>query len=381
MTEPLESIPAESVQIKQREMSLLPLHLVFIGMALLFLILGSILQHYDFKIGILATEFGMLVIPATLYMKVRGNSISRQFQFNLPKGSDIWKMILASLFFVPTVAFLNGMLNVWLMYGLKIEAPQIPLETGALAPIITFLIAAATPGFCEEFVFRGLLLTEYQKKMGYFQAALISALLFGMFHYNVMNFFGPFALGLLFAWVMQVTNSIWLAMLGHMINNTIAVVMLYVTAGADPEQASKAIDQLGNLWPLAAAGALIMIGIIALLTVGVSYLLLMSIRKQHLKPDDQLQINERLFVVTASEKYTLQLCEQFSDGTISDSIDTTYDKLYQNKSVRLLNRHWAHRNWDTKLRLKEWWPVLICAMMYVGVNILNIIALTSDVAK
>ena len=380
MTEPIEG-HLEPQKNLESEMRLLPLHLVFIGMALLFLILGSLLQHYDFKIGILATEFGMLVIPATLYMKFRKNSIREQFKFNLPKLSDVWKMVLASLLFVPTVAFLNGMLNVWLMYGLQIEAPQIPLETGLFAPIITFLIAAATPGFCEEYVFRGLLLTEYQKKMGYFQAALISALLFGMFHYNVMNFFGPFALGLLFAWVMQVTNSIWLAMLGHMINNTMAVVLLYVNAGADPEQATQAIEQLGNLWPLAAAGALVFILLVALPTGYASVFLLKSIRKQHLKSGDQLQINDRYFIVESSEKYTLQLRERYLDGPQSAVIDTTYAKLYQNKSVRLINRHWESRNCDYKLRLKEWWPVLICAMMYVGVNILNLIALTADAAK
>lgn len=380
MIEPIEA-GLEPQDGPKPELRLLPLHLVFISMALLFLILGSILQHYDFKIGILATEFGMLVVPAIIYMKFRKNNIREQFKFQLPKRSDVWKMILVSLCFVPTVAFLNGMINVWLMYGLQIEAPQIPLETGVFAPIITFLIAAATPGFCEEFVFRGLLLTEYQKKMSYFQAALISALLFGMFHYNVMNFFGPFALGLLFAWIMQVTNSIWLAMLGHMVNNTIAVVMLYATAGADPEQAAKAIEQLGNLWPLAAAGALIVILLAALPTGYIAYLLLKSIRKQHLKSGDQLQINDRYFVVESSEKYTLQLRERYPDRAYSELIDTTYTKLYQNKSVRLLSRHWGSRKCDYKLRMKEWWPVLICAMMYVGVNILNLIALTSEAAK
>lgn len=379
--EELEPMIPQPEKLTSWRDGLLPLHLLFIGMALLFLVLGSILQHYDFKMGILATEFGMLVLPATLYMLIRKNKIKQQFRFNLPRVSDVWKMLLASIFFVPLVALVNGIINVWLIYGLKIQAPQIPVETGPLAPLISFLIAAVTPGFCEEFVFRGLLLTEYEKKMGYFQAALISALLFGMFHYNLMNFFGPFALGLLFAWVMQVTNSIWLAMLGHMINNSLAVLMLYMSSSTDPEQTAKALEQFGNLWPLMASISIVVLIIIALPSAFVSTLFLKSIRKRHLKPEDQIVIAKRNFRVVYSEKDVLHLREQLGDAQESEVIETTYSRLYQNKNVKLLTLHWGERRLTFKLRLKEWWPVIICAIMYVGVNILNVIALMSDAAK
>lgn len=365
----------------QWKQSLLPLHLLFITMALLFLVLGSILQHYDFKIGILATEFGMLVLPATLYMVIRKNKLKEQFRFKVPRVSDIWKMALAGIFFVPFVALANGIINVWLIYGLKIDAPQIPLETGAFAPIITFLIAAVTPGFCEEFVFRGLLLTEYEKKMGYFQAALISALLFGMFHYNIMNFFGPFMLGIVFAWVMQVTESIWTAMLGHLINNTFAVVMLYVTSGADKAKGMEAIEQMGNMWPMMAALAIGMLIVIAIPCAYVSTLFLRSIRKQHLKTGDNLTISTRKFEVVSAGKIDILLTEHLENGEVSEPIETTYARLYQNKEVKIVNRHWANFNCTYKLRLKEWWPVVICAIMYIGVNILNIMALVSDTVK
>lgn len=365
----------------QWKRGLLPLHLLFIAMALLFIVLGSFLQHWNFNIGILATEFGMLVLPASLFMYFRKNNLIQQFRFNRPKASDLWKVTLAGLFFVPVVALANGLINIWLLYGLGIEAPKIPTESGLLGPVITFLIAAATPGFCEEFFFRGLLLTEYEKKMGYFQAALITALLFGMFHFNLMNFFGPFVLGLIFAWVMQVTNSIWTAMLGHMVNNSFAVVMLYLTAGTDQTESLRMIEQLGSLWPLMVALTLVMLALIALPCGYVASLFLRSIRRQHLKPGDQLSISERRFEVLQAGRTELSLKEQFSDGTVSEPLPTTYERLYKNKNVRLLNRHWADKKPGFKLRLKEWWPVLICAIMYIGVNVLNVLALMEDAVK
>lgn len=387
----------ETVRKGHWKQGLLPVHLLFLAMAVLFLVVGSILQHWNFNIGILATEFGMLVLPASLYMIIRKNQIRTQFRFNKPKFSDLWKMVLAGIFFVPFVGLLNSLINIWLLYGLKLEAPQIPTETGILGPLITFLIAAATPGFCEEFFFRGLLLTEYEKKMGYFQAALISALLFGMFHYNLMNFFGPFALGLVFAWVMQVTNSIWTAMLGHMINNSFAVVMLYLTKGTDQAQSMKAIEQIGSLWPLMVVMTIIFLAIVAVPSAYVSTLFLRSIRKQHLKSGDRLSIGSRKFEVVAADQRDIILKEQtiqrldlseavgeterLDANPMEEEILTTYERLYQNKDVRLLNKHWDHKNLSFKLSLKEWWPVIICVIMYIGVNVLNVMAMMADTVK
>jgi membrane protease YdiL (CAAX protease family) len=371
----------EMVEKRRWKQGLLPLHLLFLLMAIVFIVIGSIVQHWNFNIGILVTEFGMLVLPASLFMLVKKNDLKKQFRFNAPKISDLWKMVLAGIVFGPFIGLLNSMINIWLVYGLNIQPPQIPTEPGFFGPLITFMIAAMTPGFCEEFFFRGLLLTEYEKKMGYFQAALISALLFGMFHYNLMNFFGPFALGLVFAWVMQVTDSIWTAMLGHMINNSFAVVMLYLTAGADQTQNMKAVEQLGTLWPLMAVGTILFLAAIAVPCAYVSTLFLRSIRKQHLKTGDQLSMSNRNFEVVTAGRVDIVLKEIVLDYAFSEEIETTYKRLYKNKNVRLVNKHWFSKELTFKIRLKEWWPVLICAIMYIGVNVLNVMAMMADTVK
>lgn len=365
----------------QKTPSLLPMHILFLAMAITFIVLGSILQGWNFKIGILATEFGMLVLPASLFMAAKRQSIRTQFKFNTPKPMDLLKVVIAGLCFVPLVGLLNSLINLWFVYGLKITPPQIPMEEGLFAPLITFLIAAATPGFCEEFFFRGMLLTEYEKRMSAFQAALVTAVLFGIFHYNIMNLFGPIALGLMFAWLMQVTKSIWTAMLGHMVNNTFAVVMLYATANVDQSQNLEAFAAFGQYWPLMILMTLAILSLVAFPLAFVSYTMLQSIRRHHLTPGDVIHIGERIFIVHAVQEDDLQLLEE-SEGILSDEIiETTYKRLYKNAGVRLMTKHWNLKSEAFSFKLKEWWPLLISILMYVGLNILNIMAMLKEVQK
>lgn len=368
-----------SVETTKPKLSLLPMHLLFLAMAITFIILGSILQGWNFKIGILATEFGMLVLPASIFMLVKRQSIREQFKFKTPKPMDLLKVVIAGLCFVPVAGLLNSVINLWIVYGLKITPPQIPLEEGVLGPLITFLIVAATPGFCEEFFFRGMLLTEYEKRMSAFQAALVTAILFGVFHYNIMNLFGPIALGLMFAWLMQVTGSIWTAMLGHMVNNTFAVVMLYATANVNQSQNMETFAAFGQYWPLMIMVTLIVLSIVAFPLAFVSFTMLKSIRNHHLKPEDVIHIGERIFRVHTVQGEAIQLFEEIEGILSEEVIETTYKRLYKNVGVRLKTKHWNLRSEAFSFKFKEWWPIMIALLMYIGVNILNIMAMLKEV--
>lgn len=374
-----EALEKEEVKPKMKgqwKQGLLPLHLLFLFCALLFIFLGSYLQHFNFNIGILATEFAMLVVPTLIYMKVRKLNIRTQFKLKMPMKSDFLKVAIAGVFLVPFVGMMNALVNLWLVYGLHIQAPAIPTEVGTFGPLISLAIVAMTPGFCEEFFFRGLMLTEYEKKMSPFQAALLSSFLFGMFHYNVMNFFGPVVLGLIFAWTMQVTGSILLAMFGHFINNAIAVVMLYLTVGVNQEESLKAIEAMGNAWPIMVVVVLAVLLMIAVPSFLVTVYLLKSIRKGYLKVGDELKVNLVDYKVASVEEGILLLEEIHplfidpEEGPPSITID--YKALYKNNRVILKSKHWGNLKSTYKIRISEWWPIAICAIMYIVLNGLSL---------
>lgn len=90
-----------------------------------------------------------------------------------------------------------------------------------------FLKVAVVAPIIEELIFRGLLLHGFRKNYNGFVSVFMSALLFSLFHLNPWQMPATFILGMLLGWVMLRTNNIFLAILGHSINN--AWVLLTVT--------------------------------------------------------------------------------------------------------------------------------------------------------
>lgn len=75
-------------------------------------------------------------------------------------------------------------------------------------------------------MFRGTMMLGYDK-MGYKKSIFITALLFGIFHFNVMNLLGPIFLGIILGFLVYKTNSILSSMLAHTLNNGIALTIGY----------------------------------------------------------------------------------------------------------------------------------------------------------
>jgi len=84
-------------------------------------------------------------------------------------------------------------------------------------------------GIAEEIVFRGLILQEINKKMAFWKANIITALLFLVIHYPVWIYneiffhFGThvyiFILGILFGFVYKKTGSLWSVIILHVLHN------------------------------------------------------------------------------------------------------------------------------------------------------------------
>ncbi|WP_297092479.1 CPBP family intramembrane glutamic endopeptidase [uncultured Draconibacterium sp.] len=90
-----------------------------------------------------------------------------------------------------------------------------------------FMKVAVIAPIVEELIFRGLIFNGFRKNYNGFVAVFMSALLFSLFHLNPWQMPATFVLGLLLGWLMLRTNNIFVAIIGHSINN--AMVLLAVT--------------------------------------------------------------------------------------------------------------------------------------------------------
>ena len=116
-------------------------------------------------------------------------------------------------------------------------------ESFSQMPMAAIVLGACIIGpLCEELVFRGLLagrLARYGQKPG----AFISALLFGLYHANLEQFFYAFLLGLLLAYVYYRTGLLRVSVALHMVLNFFgAVVSLLLPDCAASDMA------LGAFW-------------------------------------------------------------------------------------------------------------------------------------
>lgn len=68
------------------------------------------------------------------------------------------------------------------------------------------------------------------------KAIILSAILFGLFHFNLQNLLGPIFLGILFGILVYKTESLLSSIIGHTVNNTIALTIGFLSS--DIQQAS-----------------------------------------------------------------------------------------------------------------------------------------------
>lgn len=77
----------------------------------------------------------------------------------------------------------------------------------------------------EELVFRGLGFARLRDGQGFWRAAILSSLIFGLYHGNVVQFVYAFILGLAMCWLYEITGSFLAPVLFHQAANLFSVVV------------------------------------------------------------------------------------------------------------------------------------------------------------
>lgn len=89
---------------------------------------------------------------------------------------------------------------------------------------LEFLGSALITPFLEELLHRGVVFGRLRRRMGMWPAVLISALVFAMLHFNIVQFIYAFLLGIVFALFVEKTGRLYPAVVAHIVANGIAVI-------------------------------------------------------------------------------------------------------------------------------------------------------------
>lgn len=116
-----------------------------------------------------------------------------------------------------------------ILQAFGIQQPSMP-DTMVNTPLslgLNILIFAVLPAFLEEMVFRGYVL-QALRPHGDGMAVVVSALLFGLMHGNVLQIPFAFLIGLVLGYVVVQADNIWIAVSIHFLNNFMSVMLQYV---------------------------------------------------------------------------------------------------------------------------------------------------------
>lgn len=163
------------------------------------------------------------IVLALIYVFAMKISIRKDMQYKPIGIKDIIMSLLTGYLLIPMTMFLSSLTMLFSrnylntsMQGLM-EYPY----------IVQIILVAVIPPLVEEFVFRGMFYGTY-RKCGIFKAALVSGIVFGIFHLNINQFAYAFVVGVVFAYMVEATGSIWASVCGHFAVNTYSITVTQI---------------------------------------------------------------------------------------------------------------------------------------------------------
>ncbi len=199
--------------------------LLALVVCVLFLMLQSVDLPINTDVGIylvsIVLQIVIFAVPTLIYCRIRKNGIVRRLRIKPFAPRKLLLLVTAA-----AIMILSNMLINFLRVKFGGSVEQFSLYRNFIAiPTDEFgKIAAATfafallPAVCEEFLFRSVLLSEYQTK-GPFTAIAMSTLLFAIVHFSPEKLPEYIISGMILAFLTYVTDSALAAVLAHFLYN------------------------------------------------------------------------------------------------------------------------------------------------------------------
>jgi sodium transport system permease protein len=221
-----------------------PAAVLFVAFVAVFFFWGGIqLQIRLGERGLFAAEWLLLFVPAVVFVFLGGYNPVRTLSLRRPGLRSVAGGLILTAGAMPLVWVLGWLQSFVLPIPWELLEGLEQLVTAESATRLAWLLLllAVTPAICEEIVFRGVLLGG-TRTLEPWRMIVLNGVVFGAFHLSfetVIRFLPTATLGMVIAWAVWRTGSIWIGALMHLVN-TGTIVLLASTPSlremfADPE--------------------------------------------------------------------------------------------------------------------------------------------------
>lgn len=222
----------------------------FGGSLLTILILGSDIKHADIMSVRLLTAAGQILfilLPALIFAKtiyedvtsilrVKIPSVAHLFLFSV--GLILLSVVLQSYLYIQNYVliklsqvypFIDQAKNYLDTIDKVVEESysNLLVYNSAFEAVFIVFTIAVIPALCEETFFRGFVQKSFELKFKPFTAILLTGMFFGIYHFNPYQLLPLIALGVYFGFAVYKTNSIFISMFLHFLNNFLAILMYF----------------------------------------------------------------------------------------------------------------------------------------------------------
>ena len=153
-----------------------------------------------------------LMLPLAIWMLIKREGFSNTPNWKLG-GKNIILIVALSFLLQPAMMLLSAISSLFFPNPIADM-----LNDFTQHPFLLVVVAAAvTPAICEEVVFRGYI--QSRQRGTIMKVALLNGLFFAIIHLNLHQFAYTFAMGVVFAYLVYYTRSVWAGILPHFIIN------------------------------------------------------------------------------------------------------------------------------------------------------------------
>ena len=200
----------------------------------LLIFVGSYVQMKYGMYGIVMTQAIFIIIVFSFIFYIKSNPIE-VLSLRAPKILHVVGSLIIYIIGYILIIMITNMLLKLLPENMKVvEALNDALYIKGNVPL-NILIIAGTPAICEELLFRGFIFSSLKNiqtnkkdsKKAIIFAILVSSLLFGIMHMNFIRIIPTTILGIIFAYTLHKSGSIFVPMFLHFINNSISVIGIH----------------------------------------------------------------------------------------------------------------------------------------------------------
>ena len=211
----------------------------------------------------------LIVLPAVVYVILFKINIIKCMPYRKLKVTDGVLSLLIGYALIPLILFVSNLTTLFSTNYLQDSMSELT----SYPFLVQLFLIAVVPAVVEEFVFRGLIYHSYRKN-GILGAAVLSAVVFGFMHLNINQLSYALIMGVVFALMVEVTGSMYSAMLAHFAVNSYSITMLKLLTMVSGEAALT--EQSASLadFPLPVIIAeLFFLAVLAIGFLGIAFLL------------------------------------------------------------------------------------------------------------